>query len=114
MIAYAIIAACLLIFLNLVPRINDMHGHVSWTDKRSVVRFLGLCFTGLACLWVSLTIVTPMHAGQDYALLMLLLGVAATWSTSPSIGKNWLDYLFKSGECNYKRRASDKIPPSKL
>lgn len=114
MIEYAIIAACLLIFLNLVPRINDMHGHVSWTDKRSLVRFIGLCCTGLACLWVTLTIMTPVHTGQDYALLMLLLGTAATWSTSPSISKNAFDYIFQSGSIQHNRRASDKIPPSKL
>jgi hypothetical protein len=51
---------------------------------------------------------TPSHSGQDYAIMVLLIGVAATWTTSPSISKSWIDYMFHSGEVTVSRRATDK------
>lgn len=107
-VPYIIILTCVVILLNLVPRINDMHGHVSWTDKRSLLRFTGLCLTAVSTLWLSFSILTPSHSGQDYAIMVLLIGVAITWTTSPSISKSWIDYMFHSGEVNLSRRAADK------
>lgn len=107
-VPYVIIATCVVILLNIVPRINDMHGHVSWKDKRSIARFVGLCLTAVSALWLSFSIMTPSHSGQDYAIMVLLIGVAATWTTSPSISKSWIDYMFHSGEVTVSRRATDK------
>lgn len=108
-LAYAIIFACFIILVNLVPRINDMRWHVIWKDQRTAARFIGLCLTALACLWVSFAILSPAVLGQDYAILCLLIGVGITWTTSPSISKSWIDYMFHSGEMTPTRRATDKV-----
>ena len=106
-VSYVIIATCVVILVNLVPRINDMHGATFRDSPRNFIRFVGLCLTAVSTLWVSFSIILPGHNGQDYAIMLLLIGTAISWSTSPSIEKDWIDYLFKSGSTVSPREAHD-------
>ena len=102
--------SCLIIFLNTVPRVNDVQVGLNEHSVRKWIRFAGLLVTAGSSLWLSVAALLPGYPHESTAAL-LMLGIAASWSTSPVVG-NWWVFTFRSGgDYRYKvlkRRASDK------
>lgn len=107
---FLVSVSCLIIFINTVPRVNDVQVHFGELSVRKWIRFVGLLVTAGSSLWLSIAALLPGYPHESTAAL-LMLGIAATWSTSPVVG-SWWEFTFRhGGEDRYKkmnRRASDR------
>ena len=107
---FLVSVSCLIIFINTVPRVNDVQVHFGELSVRKWIRFVGLLVTAGSSLWLSAAVLLP-NQPHDSAAAMVMAGMAVTWSTSPVVG-SWWEFTFRhGGEDRYKklnRRASDR------
>lgn len=110
MYSFLVSLSCMIIFLNTVPRINDVQVHFTHQSVYKWLRFVGLIVTAGSSLWLSVAVMLPDRPHEQAAALMMA-GMAAAWSTSPVIG-NWWEFTFRhGGDDRYKvlnRRSSDR------
>lgn len=108
--AFIVCLACAVIFMNTVPRVNDVQLHFEKNSVRKWIRFIGLLLTAGSSLWLGINVLVPTRPHDDAAAL-LMAGIAMTWSCSPVVG-SWWGYTFRrGGEDRYKllkRRSTDK------
>lgn len=109
--ALIVFVACIILFLNTVPRINDTYVNFREVSVKKWLRFLGLMLTAVSSLWLCYAVTAPNSPLESEALTALLVGVATSWTCSPLVG-NWMEFTFRTGgDQRYetlKRRKEDR------